>query len=403
MSFRNHLLFVTPLVLLAIPAFGACDSAVTPGDPFDPSIDAGPVVIPPPVDASGTVPTPDADAPDASLCGNGVVDPGETCDGDCPTSCADSIVCTTDVLVGDAAHCNVACEHAATACVGGDSCCAPGCDATNDTDCPYTVADEFKASYSVRTLGTALGVVTRYGGLVVSKDDPYKLLIGGGANGATGKLYAVHLQRDANHHIVGMDGEATVVGDAPYNDGGLVYAPNGALVYARYPNNELGFIRPGSAIVDKVVGLGTLTVPASVGGLVLVPAGLPGAGRWKSISWIGGQWYELTFADDGAGLFDVTAAASRVTLAGGPEGTAYIPPGSPLFPSPSIVVSEYSAGKVSAYTVDDHGDPVIASRRELITSLVGAEGAFIDPLSGDYLFSTYGGANQILVVRGFTQ
>ena len=39
---------------------------------------------------------------------------------------------------------------------------------------------------------------------------------------------------------------------------------------------------------------------------------------------------------------------------------------------------------------------------ENIETLVsGAEGAAIDPLTGDFLFSTFGGGNQVIVVQGF--
>ncbi len=103
---------------------------------------------------------------------------------------------------------------------------------------------------------------------------------------------------------------------------------------------------------------------SSVGGLALVPAGHPGAGSWKLVSWSGGQWYELTLVPDATGTYDVTGAVLRLTLAGGPEGIVYVPLGSPLFPVPGVLVSEYSAGKVATY-------------------------------------DTYGGGNRILVVRGF--
>jgi hypothetical protein len=36
-----------------------------------------------------------------------------------------------------------------------------------------------------------------------------------------------------------------------------------------------------------------------------------------------------------------------------------------------------------------------------ISGLTGAEGAVIDPLTGDFLFSTFGAANHVIVVRGF--
>ena len=48
------------------------------------------------------------------------------------------------------------------------------------------------------------------------------------------------------------------------------------------------------------------------------------------------------------------------------------------------------------------GDPVVASRRRFVYGLDGAEGASIDPVSGDFLFSTFGtGTDRVVVVRGF--
>ncbi|MBN1771053.1 MAG: hypothetical protein JXB32_07330 [Deltaproteobacteria bacterium] len=69
-------------------------------------------------------------------CGNGVLDPGETCDGDCPTSCSDGDPCTSDTLSGSAAACNAACTFPPiTACDSGDGCCPAGCTAATDGDC----------------------------------------------------------------------------------------------------------------------------------------------------------------------------------------------------------------------------------------------------------------------------
>src|SRR4029434_10134117 len=84
---------------------------------------------------------------------------------------------------------------------------------------------------------------------------------------------------------------------------------------------------------------------------------------------------------------------------------AYVPLGSLLFGSQSMLVSEYSAGNVAAYTIDANGNPVPGSRRTFIAGLDGAEGAPIDPLTGDFLFSTCGcggAANRVIAVRGFT-
>ncbi|MCA9669317.1 MAG: VWA domain-containing protein [Myxococcales bacterium] len=82
----------------------------------------------------------DSDCPAA--CGNGVVDPGESCDsgiaagqpGACPTSCDDNDPCTHDVL--HAAPCFTKCTHSAiTQAVDGDGCCPAGADSFSDSDC----------------------------------------------------------------------------------------------------------------------------------------------------------------------------------------------------------------------------------------------------------------------------
>ena len=78
-----------------------------------------------------------------------------------------------------------------------------------------------------------------------------------------------------------------------------------------------------------------------------------------------------------------------------------MPLGSTLFTNPSMIVSEYSAGMVSTYEVDSNGDPVESSRRTFMSGLTGAEGAVIDPVTGDFLFSTFGGGSRVIVVSGF--
>jgi cysteine-rich repeat protein len=75
-------------------------------------------------------------------CGNGVVDPGETCDtaittgpGKCPTSCNDGIACTSDVL-SNPGTCTAACVFTPiTMPINNDGCCPPGANANDDNDC----------------------------------------------------------------------------------------------------------------------------------------------------------------------------------------------------------------------------------------------------------------------------
>jgi hypothetical protein len=66
-------------------------------------------------------------------------------------------------------------------------------------------------------------------------------------------------------------------------------------------------------------------------------------------------------------------------------------------------VSEYQAGQIGVYEVDSNGNPVKATRQAFITGLSGAEGAAIDPVTGDFLFSTFGveAGDVLLRVEGF--
>jgi hypothetical protein len=72
----------------------------------------------------------------SASCGDSVVQPGERCDGNCPSVCNDNNACTTDVLSGAPAQCNVQCTSTPkTACTNGDGCCPSGCFGNNDDDC----------------------------------------------------------------------------------------------------------------------------------------------------------------------------------------------------------------------------------------------------------------------------
>ena len=262
----------------------------------------------------------------------------------------------------------------------------------------------YAADYTYTDLGSIPDVPSQYGGLCTLLGDSNVLLIGGSANTAAGAIHSVRLVRDANRHIIGFDGGATVFCEAAYNDGGLNYGPDGVLFASRWPVNQLGQIRPGSVVTDKVIDLTPWGVEGSNASLNFIPPGFPGAGRMKIASWSGGQWGELSLAPDGLGTFDVTAftevPSSR--LPGGPEGFAYVPIDSPLFPAPSMILSEYSVGQVSVFELDAQGDPIIASRRLFMSGLFGAEGAFIDRPTGDFVFSTFGGGSRVIVVRGFS-
>jgi hypothetical protein len=264
------------------------------------------------------------------------------------------------------------------------------------------VAPPFNASYSLVNLGAVPGVPTNYGGLTFKTGDANTILIGGAANQSSGDIYSIGVTRGTGNHITGFTGPATVFSAGAYNDGGVVYGPGGVLFLARWPQNELGQTKPGSSITDKTVDLAALGVVANgPGGLMFVPTGFPGAGQLKLSDYPGGQFYTLAISSDGTGTYNVNSATLETTIVGGPEGIFYVPAGSPQFTGFNVLVCEYQAGKVAAYSVDAGGNPVPASRQDFITGLTGAEGAATDPLTGDFLFSTFGGGNQVIVVQGF--
>jgi hypothetical protein len=261
----------------------------------------------------------------------------------------------------------------------------------------------FTGSYSLTDIGTPPGVPARLGGLTLKAGTTDRLLIGGLANETGGALYEIGVTRDAAGHISGFSGPAVRYADAANNDGGVVYGPGGVLFLARWPNNELGQTRPGSTVTDKVVNLAALGVVSSPGAILFTPQGQPGAGSFKLSGYSDGQWYDADVTPDAAGTYDVVnlRAMPGIVLEGGPEGIAYVPPGSPQFGAPAVLVSEYGAGNVATYRVDANGDPMLSTRRVIVTGLSGAEGALVDPVTGDFIFSTFGGEGRIIVVRGF--
>jgi hypothetical protein len=97
---------------------------------------------------AGCSPTNDSDC--TVVCGDGVVEPGETCDhgitagmpGACPQTCDDGNACTRDLASGSSQACTRACAHQPiTGCIGGDGCCPAGCSSATDSDCAATCGD----------------------------------------------------------------------------------------------------------------------------------------------------------------------------------------------------------------------------------------------------------------------
>ncbi len=267
-----------------------------------------------------------------------------------------------------------------------------------------TVDPFYSGTYSITNLGSITGLPTDYGGLIFK--DANTIWIGGAANGSTGLFYSVTVTRGAGNHVVSL-GAATALGFGTYNDGGIAFGPGGVLFYTEYPVNNMGEVLPPTYASDyKTVGLTALGIASSVGAANFVPAGHDGAGQFKVVSYSGNGFYTVPLTSDGSGGFNLGSATLETTLntcssTCGPEGFIYVPLGSPLFSSQSMLVSEYGSGSVGSYPIDANGNPVPASRQTFISGLTGAEGAAIDPVTGDFFFSTFGGSNQVFEVRGF--
>lgn len=91
----------------------------------------------------------DADCAPA-VCGDGQVTDNERCDtqipwpqpGSCSPDCDDNRACTTDLMSGSPAMCDVVCTHAySTACIDGDGCCPHTC-LGQDSDCDNVVCGD---------------------------------------------------------------------------------------------------------------------------------------------------------------------------------------------------------------------------------------------------------------------
>jgi len=266
-----------------------------------------------------------------------------------------------------------------------------------------TISAPFDTEYSLFDFGSVPGVPTNYGGITFKYDDPDVILIGGNANNSTsGAIYAVDVIRDpVTSRITGFDGDATLFSTAPNIDGGLAYGPGNVLFYTGYSNNVIGQIKPGSTTPDKITALTALGVTASTGTLQFVPDGFAGAGSLIVASFNASVYYRTTLTLDGDGTYNFDGFTSIATLPGGPEGMVFLGDDIPLIDMPSLLVSEYGLNRVSLYDLDVNGVPIVGTRQNFITGLIGAEGAVVDPITGDFFFSTFGSSNRLIRVDGF--
>lgn len=287
-----------------------------------------------------------------------------------------------------------------------------------------TLAPPFDELYSAHDLGPIVGIPDPLGGTTVSLADPDVLVVVGASERAEAALYEVPVQRDNCGHIVTFGAAAKRI-DVPYADANLLHAPGGLLV-SQYPVATLAQDRVGGLHVTELGSLGVngpLVLSnigtESPGGLGLVPSWVAAADEFRAVAYPTGQWYRLTHElVDGAVEF--TAATPSVVLDHGPGAFAYVPPDSPGFDGPSIIVAEWFFGeytpgadtaspsnpqdpqRVGVYEVDAEGDPIIETRRDFFEQIERPWGAYFDPVSGDFLFLSWAqNPDRLTQVRGF--
>jgi hypothetical protein len=112
----------------------------------------------------------------------------------------------------------------------------------------------------------------------------------------------------------------------------MAYGPENLLFYTRSPINELGEIKPGSVVTDKIIGLTALGVTPSVSGMNFVPAGFPNEGELKLVTNRTGEWYAATVSPDGDSTYSIETITKTAQISNYPEGFVYVPPASQSVP-----------------------------------------------------------------------
>jgi hypothetical protein len=272
------------------------------------------------------------------------------------------------------------------------------------------LAPPFDTTYRAFALGVVPGVPNPLGGAVVASADRDTLLIAGSSETSDGGIYSIRVRRSCGGHIVAFEGTATRVADAPYVDANLVYGAQDLLLFTGWPEYSLGQLPAGAPAPSQTTDLRTLGIvtmdDSGPGGLGFVPPGLASAGELRLVTWPAGHWYHVG-ATFGGSAYTIDSLATNVTVPNNPGGFAYVPAGSQNFPNQSIIVAEWSQtdstkDRVVVYEVDGAGDPQLPTRREFFAKFPRPWGAYFEPVTGDYIFLTWGaGDDRVYIVQGF--
>lgn len=307
---------------------------------------------------------------------------------------------------------------------GGPACAPAPVEAPSDCVITHLFADyvialspEMKAAgYACVRAGSFVeaGASEWIGGIHIAESDPDRLTAVVEPNEPTGQLHAISLARGSGCHIEAL-GESQKIADVDSVDG-MARGPGGAYFFGRASKNGVdpavtGVARMAmeSAALDQWVDLAPFGVDLPVTGVGFIPAGLPGAGTLVATTYpfqyttVGGSWYAIELAGDGAGPLEVAAVTAKTELVG-PSSFAFLPAGSPGFAADTVLISDFPSRSIFAYDLDADGAPVAASARTILTAPLEAEfnlwGITRDPRTGDLLIVVFG-RGELLAIHGF--
>lgn len=264
-----------------------------------------------------------------------------------------------------------------------------------------TVSPPFDMVYKAYDLGAVPGLpATRYGGCLIDRDDPNLMYIGVDSETPMGSIYAVNVVRGCGQHIIGYSGMARRVASAPYVDANLFYDRDGNILYSMWPNNQIAVLPRGAMAPSQTIDLDPLGIPhnASPGGLAFVPMGFTGAGELRAAGWSDYGWFRVPYTYSG-GRYTLQAAERRAMFTVGTGGIAYVPMGSPMIERASLVMAEWST-TVSFFELNANGDVRPETRRPFLQGLTNAWGAYFEPVTGDFMFPSWGN-DRVVIVQGF--
>lgn len=273
------------------------------------------------------------------------------------------------------------------------------------------LAAEFENDYTVYDLGQIAGVPDPLSGITLKYGDPNTLLVAGNSESAESQIYEVAVTRGPCGHILSFDGTATPVAQTPFASNLSYFPGEDLLFYSAWPGYTLSQLPFGASAPTVQSDLTDFGLPANndegTGGIGFVPSGFgASAGELRMVTWPTGGWYRVALVANGA-VAEVTGITKISDLPNKPGGFAYVPKGSPGFAADGIIIGEFddddpAPDRVVAYRVDAAGDPLPASRREFLSTFPQPWSAYFEPLTGDFLFVSWGtGADHVYVIQGF--